>query len=130
MQEIIPIVGLAVVAALFSVFLKESKMPVLAVLLALVAGALIFIQILPKLGQVLTMFEDLADNSQLSTFYLATLFKIIGVAYIAEFAAQICRDAGQGALAFKIELAAKIGILLLALPIMAAVLQSIMRFLS
>jgi stage III sporulation protein AD len=119
-----------VVAALFSVFLKESKMPVLAVLLALVAGALIFIQILPKLGQVLTMFEDLADNSQLSTFYLATLFKIIGVAYIAEFAAQICRDAGQGALAFKIELAAKIGILLLALPIMAAVLQSIMRFLS
>lgn len=130
MQEIIPIVGLAVVAALFSVFLKESKMPVLAVLLALVAGALIFIHILPKLGQVLTMFEHLADNSQLSTFYLATLFKIIGVAYIAEFAAQICRDAGQGALAFKVELAAKIGILLLALPIMAAVLQSIMRFLS
>ncbi|MGI5891377.1 MAG: stage III sporulation protein AD [Bacillota bacterium] len=130
MQEIFPIVGLAVLAALFAVFLKESKLPVLGVLLALVAGALIFIQILPKLGQILSMFEDMAAKANLNTFYLATLFKIIGLAYIAEFAAQICRDAGQGAIAFKVELAAKIGIILLAMPIMAAVLQSILRFLS
>lgn len=130
MQSLLPIIGLAVIAALLAVFLKESKMPVLGVLLALVTGALIFIMILPKLGQVLTMFEDLANKTQLNFYYLATLFKIIGVAYIAEFAAQICRDAGQGALAFKVELAAKVGILLLAMPIMAAILQSILRFLS
>ncbi|MGI6361904.1 MAG: stage III sporulation protein AD [Bacillota bacterium] len=130
MQSLLPVIGLAVLAAILAVFLKESKMPVLGVLLTLVAGALIFIMLLPRLGQVLGMFVDLADKTQINTYYLATLFKIIGVAYIAEFAAQLCRDAGQGALAFKVELAAKIGILLLAMPIMAAILQSILRFLS
>ena len=54
---------------------------------------------------------------------METLLKIIGIAYIAEFGAQITKDAGQGAIASKIELAGKILILVMAIPILTVVMK-------
>ena len=51
----------------------------------------------------------------------------MGIAYIAEFGAQVCKDAGEGSIAAKIELAAKILVVVLALPIIVAILESILR---
>ena len=59
--------------------------------------------------------------------YMGTILKIVGVAYIADFGSQICRDAGEGALASKIEFAAKIIVLVMAVPIIVAVLQSLLK---
>ncbi|MHB8157554.1 MAG: stage III sporulation protein AD, partial [Desulfocucumaceae bacterium] len=56
-----------------------------------------------------------------------TILKIVGIAYIADFGAQICRDAGEGAVASKIEFAAKIMVLVLAVPIVVAVLNSLLK---
>ena len=60
-------------------------------------------------------------------FFLATILKILGVAYLGEFAAAICQDAGEQAVARKVEFAAKIIIAVLALPIMIAILESLMQ---
>lgn len=54
------------------------------------------------------------------------MLKILGVAYLAEFASVICRDAGEQAVAQKVEFAAKVIIAVLALPILVAILESIM----
>lgn len=62
--------------------------------------------------------------------YLAVIFKVIGIAYLGEFAAQICRDSGSTAVASKIELAAKIIILSLMLPILSAILQGILELVA
>ncbi len=128
-SSIFSLVGLAVLGAVVAIFLKESKLPVFSLLLALTVGAIIFIWLLPKLEEVLRLFQDIAAKANLNTYYLATVFKVIGVAYIAEFGAQLCRDAGQGAIALKVELGAKVGILLLAMPIMASILQSVLGLL-
>ena len=61
--------------------------------------------------------------------YLTTILKIIGITYVAEFGAQICRDSGQGALATKVELAAKVIIMMMAVPIMAAILDAVWKLL-
>ena len=61
--------------------------------------------------------------------YLQTILKIIGIAYIAEFGSQVCRDAGEGAVANKIEFAAKVLIMVMAVPIIALVLDTIVRLL-
>ena len=53
---------------------------------------------------------------------------MIGVAYLAEFGAQVCRDAGENSIAAKIEFAGKIIILIMAVPILMAVLESIISF--
>jgi stage III sporulation protein AD len=69
----------------------------------------------------------LASSANINLFYLTTILKIIGIAYIAEFGSQICKDAGEGSIAAKIEFAAKVLVMVLALPIIVAVLESILR---
>lgn len=127
---ILTIIALALLAAVLSVFLQQSRLPVFAVIVTLAAGALIFIRLLPSLSNLLEGFQSLSMRTGLNSYYFAIVLKIIGIAYLAEFGAQLCRDAGQGAVAVKIELAAKVGILLIGMPIISAILQSILRLLA
>ncbi|MEG1537939.1 MAG: stage III sporulation protein AD, partial [Clostridiales bacterium] len=115
---IFAVTALAVTAAMIGLFLKESKLPVLGLLIAIAAGAIIFLKLLPALANLFSGFQDIAALSGVNSYYVGLMLKIIGVAYIAEFGAQLCRDAGQSALAMKIEFAAKIGVMLMALPIL------------
>ncbi len=127
-MEILNIVGFALVVTVFAVLLREGR-PEMALLLALGFGVLIFILVMSKMGTIINLFRDLTHKAQVDELYLITLLKILGIAYIAEFGAQICRDAGEGTIASKIEMAGKILILLLALPIFTAVLQVVVRLL-
>ncbi|MBM7681587.1 stage III sporulation protein AD [Pullulanibacillus pueri] len=79
-----------------------------------------------KINEIITMLQRLAVNAHLDLVYVKTILKIIGVAYIAEFGVQIARDAGQGALASKIELAGKILILVMAIPIITAIIKAVL----
>jgi stage III sporulation protein AD len=87
----------------------------------------IFLLVLAKIEVVLNLFRDLADKASVSQMYLNTILKIIGIAYITEFGAQVCRDAGEGAVAGKIEFAGKVLVMVLAIPIIALVLETIVR---
>jgi len=71
----------------------------------------------------------MARQSNISLLYMETILKIIGVAYIAEFGAQICRDAGEGAIASKVEFAAKVIVIVLAIPVIAAVFDYLLKLL-
>ncbi|HHX50103.1 MAG TPA: stage III sporulation protein AD, partial [Clostridia bacterium] len=73
--------------------------------------------------------EELSHRAQVNQFYLATIMKIIGIAYIAEFGAQVCRDAGETAIASRVEFAAKVLVMVLAIPILVAILETIIRLL-
>lgn len=126
--EIMNIVGLALVVTVFAVLLREER-PEMALLLVLGFGVLVFIMVLGKMGAIISLFRDLAHKAEVDELYLVTLLKILGIAYIAEFGAQICRDAGEGTIASKIEMVGKILILLLALPIFTAVLEVVVRLL-
>jgi stage III sporulation protein AD len=123
--EIIQIVGFGLIAAFLALVLKEQKAN-FAFLITLIVGAGIFLFLTDKIGQVLTMLQKLAVNANVNMVYLETLLKIIGIAYIAEFGAQITRDAGQGAIASKIELGGKILILVLAIPILTVIIETVL----
>lgn len=71
------------------------------------------------------MLEKIAINAKVNVIYIETILKIIGIAYIAEFASQITKDAGQGAIASKIEMAGKILILAMAIPILTVLIETI-----
>jgi stage III sporulation protein AD len=123
--EIIQIVGFGLVAAFLALVLKEQKAN-FAFLITLIVGAGIFLFLIDKIGQVLSMLQRLAVNANVNMVYIETLLKIIGIAYIAEFGAQITRDAGQGAIASKIELGGKILILVLAIPILTVIIETVL----
>ncbi|CQR74051.1 Stage III sporulation protein AC/AD protein family protein [Sporomusa ovata DSM 2662] len=125
-MEIIQIIGLGLVVTLLILIIKQQR-PELAVQLGLTLSAIIFLMVLSKLSVVLDLFRDLAEKANISQMYLNTILKIIGIAYVTEFGAQVCRDAGEGAVAGKIEFAGKILVMVLAVPIIALVLDTIVR---
>ncbi|HAK74178.1 MAG TPA: stage III sporulation protein AD [Sporomusaceae bacterium] len=127
-MEIVQIVGLGFVVTLLILIIKRQK-PELAVQLSITLASIIFLMVLSKLSVVLNLFRDLAEKAQISQMYLNTILKIIGIAYITEFGAQVCRDAGEGAVAGKIEFAGKILVMIMAIPIIALVLDTIVRLL-
>ncbi len=125
-MDIIQIVGLGFIVTLLSLIIKSQK-PELAVQLSLTLAALIFLMVLTKISVVLTLFQDLADKASLNPVYLNTILKVIGIAYVTEFGAQVCRDAGEGAVAGKIEFAGKVLVMVMAVPVLALVLDTIVK---
>lgn len=128
-MDIMQIVGLGLVAAIISVFLKETNSFANALIVSLVVGVIIFIAIIDDIAFILRALEELAVKAKVNQLYLTSILKIIGIAYVAEFGAQISRDAGEIAIAGRIEFAAKILVLVLAVPILVAVFETIIRLL-
>jgi len=125
-MEIFQIVGLALVAAVLSVLLKGQK-PELAIQISIVTGVIIFIMMVSRVSAVLVLLQELANRVNIDLVYLTTVLKIIGIAYVTTFGAEICRYAGESAIASKIEFAGKILIMILAIPILMAVLEIIIK---
>ncbi|WP_245701137.1 stage III sporulation protein AD [Shouchella lonarensis] len=127
-MEIVQLVGLGLIATFLALVVKE-KQPVFALMLTMFAGALIFLFLMDEITAMIELIQQLAENADIHMVYLQTILKMIGIAYITEFGAQISRDAGQGVIATKIELAGKIFILVLAIPIIKAVIEMILALL-
>lgn len=126
-MEIAQVVGFGVIAAVIIIFIRQSR-PDIAQLLSIAVGVVIVIYLLGYLNLIVDIITDLALEAEINTVFLRTLLRVIGVAYIAEFGAQVCRDAGEGSIAMKIELAGKLIILVMAIPILVAVLEGIVNF--
>lgn len=124
--EIIQIVGLGLVATFLALIIKEQK-PTFAFMLVVFVGCVIFLFLVDQISEIIRMLERIAVNANVNMIYVETILKIIGIAYIAEFGAQITKDAGQGAIASKIELAGKILILAMAIPILTVIIETIIN---
>jgi len=122
----IQIVGFGLIATVLILIVKEQKAMV-AFLLAAFAGIVIFLALIDKISEIIAMLERLADQSNVNMVFFQTILKIIGIAYIAEFGAQVVRDAGQEAIASKIELAGKVLIMVLAIPIISVIVETVMK---
>lgn len=128
MDIVMRVVGAALVASVLLVFLRE-RYPALAVQLMIAFVATVFLLLVPVLSTVVGVFVDLGRRASLQTMYLDTVLRVIGVAYVASFGAQLCKDAKEEALAVAIELAGKVIIALLALPVLLGVLDGLLRLL-
>jgi stage III sporulation protein AD len=126
--DILQIVGIAFLSTVLILVIREQK-PMFAFLLAVFTGVGIFLALLGKIGGVITVLEDLSSRSGIPSVYLKTMLKIIGIAYIAEFGAQIVRDAGLESIASKIEFAGKMLILVMAIPIIGVIIETVLNLL-
>ncbi|NLV16465.1 MAG: stage III sporulation protein AD [Syntrophomonadaceae bacterium] len=127
-MEIAQIVGLGLIATIFLLIIRQEN-PVMAVVLSLAFSAVIFLFLADKISTVVGVVTELSHQAEANYFFMGTVLKILGVAYLAEFGAAICRDAGEASVAKKVEFGAKIIIAVLALPIMIAILESLMEIL-
>lgn len=126
-MDIIHIVLFAITSAMIYLIVKEVQ-PNIAFIVLFITVIIIFIVIVEQVKSIINFIQVLASKASIQTYYLDTIFKIIGIAYIVEISANLLKDAGLSSLASKIELAGKIFILLLALPIIQAVIEMIIQF--
>jgi stage III sporulation protein AD len=124
--EILQIVGLGLIAAVVIAVLKVQR-PEIAIQISIITGIIIFLFIAGKLSAAIELLNEYSRKVSIDFMYLATLFKIVGIAYIAEFGAEVCRDAGESSIASKIELGGKVIIVVMAVPIITSLLDLIIK---
>jgi stage III sporulation protein AD len=124
--EILQIVGLGLVATVIILIVKANR-PEIAIQLSILTGITIFMLVAGRLAAVIELLNTYTKKVNIDSVYITTLLKIIGIAYIAQFGAEICKDAGEGSIAAKIELAGKVIIVVLAVPIITSLLDLIIK---
>lgn len=124
---IFQIVGIGIIASILAVVLKQQNKSQFALQLSIATGIIIFLFVSTQLKYVIDTLNTLSNKVNLDFLYFSTILKIIGIAYIVEFGAQISRDAGESAIASKIELAGKVLIMVISVPIMMGVVDLIIK---
>ncbi|MBR4418855.1 MAG: hypothetical protein IKT33_02505 [Clostridia bacterium] len=121
------VIGMA--SALGVVLLRQAK-PELAVVVGLVGTILIFMMVVSGLTKVVSSINGIVAQTGLATQLFASILKIVGIGYLCEIAASICQEAGAKAVADMVVLGGKIIIMVLAIPIIQALVDVVLGVLS
>lgn len=125
-MDILQIVCIGIIAVVLSTTIKSQR-PEIALQVSIVTGLLIFVLIVVKLSAIINFVQTFSNKADIDPTYIKILLKIVGIAYIAEFGAEVCKDAGESSVASKIELAGKVTIMVLAVPIVTSLLDLIIK---
>ena len=128
-MTVVTIAITGIVAVLLAVSLKGMKGEY-GTYLVMAAGFFIFFYGIGKLTTILDTMKEIQSYIKINSIYLSTLVKMIGITYIAEFAAGICKDAGYGAVGTQIEIFGKLSVLAVSMPILLALVETLQVFLS
>ncbi len=126
-MEIIKIGLLGIAAVLLAVQFKTQK-PEYSLYIGIGAAVLVFSYTFRFLSQLLSQISTLQGFFDGNGSYLKTLFKIVGITYVCEFSAGICKDAGFSSVAGQIEVMGKLSVMFAGLPILLTVLEQIRNF--
>lgn len=127
-MQVFQIVALGIISTILIVIIKDFR-PDFKILIAIVTGVMIFSMLLSEISYVIETVDSLSSRVNVNIAYFDTIIKIIGIAYIVEFASQISKDAGENSIAMKIEFGGKIMIMVLAMPILIALMDLIIQIL-
>ena len=127
-MEIIKIVGIALIALVIIIMLKQYR-PEYAIFISILTGILILILVMDRLTGIINLIQSIEDKFSINTQFIALLIKITGIAFLSEFAVSICKDSGEAAIASKIEIGSKIIIISMSIPIISNLLEIILKIL-
>lgn len=128
MEEIIKIVGIGLVALVIVIILKQYR-PEYTIYVSIIAGVLILTLTMSKISGIINLLKAISDKTYINKQFLGILLKITGIAIITEFAVSICTDAGEKAIASKIEIGSKVIIIAMSIPIISSLLELIVEIL-
>lgn len=123
-MEIMKIIAIAIGGVLMAAVVKNFK-PEFSIYVVLATVIIIFLMALDKLTTVFQFLGTIYDEMTYGKNFFPIIIKVLVVAYLADFTSQLCKDAGEGAIGGKVELAGKIIIFYLSMPILLAILELI-----
>ncbi|MCI9039152.1 MAG: stage III sporulation protein AD [Clostridia bacterium] len=127
-MDIIKIIGIGLIALIIIIIVKQYR-PEFTIYVSLVAGALILLMVMDKIGGIIDLLTSLSNKTAINNEFLVLLIKITGIAFLTEFAVSICKDSGEAAIASKVDLGGKVIIISMSIPIIASLLETILKIL-
>ncbi len=127
-MDIIKIIGIGLISLILIIIIKQYR-PEFTIYISIIAGVLIIVLSLDKLTGIINILTTLSNKTGINSQYLGILLKITGIAILIEFAVSICNDAGESAIATKIDLGGKVIIISISIPIIVALLELIVKIL-
>ncbi|MFR8088520.1 MAG: stage III sporulation protein AD [Lachnospirales bacterium] len=128
-MDIVKIIALSLAGVMLAAVLRQHS-PEYGIYAALAVGILILLYISGYLQEAIRFLTSMAERTGLGARSIGILLKVMGIAYLTEFSAQLCKDAGYGAIAMKVELAGKLMILVTALPVFQSLVDLILSLLE
>lgn len=127
-MDIVKISLLGMCGVILGFFFKGTR-PEYVTFVTMGIGVIILGLAVGKLQYLFEMLNRLKNSLPVDSSYFGTLIKMIGITYIGQFSAGICKDAGHQATGAQIELFCKLSIMVLSMPILLAILDTIQEFL-
>ena len=128
-MDVLKITALALTGVLLAALMKSVKKE-LSIYIILATVIILFVSVLDELAGIFSFFEGIYENVTYGKTFFPVILKVLAVAYITDFTAQLCKDAGEGTIGSKGELAGKIIIFYLAIPVFTAILELISSLLE
>ena len=126
-MEIIKIGFLGIAGVLLAVYFKSVKSEY-GIYIGTATGLLIFFCAMKNLTFFMEQMRLLSIFSEEENGFLGILFKVVGITYVCEFCAGICKDAGYSAISSQLQIFGKVMVLLTGLPILLSVIRTIENF--
>ena len=117
---IFQVVATGVLCAVLAITIKKQS-PEIALIITIASSVLIFLMVLPMLTEVVGVLSQVGGLLEGGMQYVSLAFRVIGVAYMAELGASVCADAGESAIAAKIDLGGRVTIMVLAMPVVVEI---------
>ncbi len=128
-MAIIQVVIIGVLSAVLAITVKRQS-PDMAIMISIAACVLLFLMVIPMLAETVGILQRIGGMLDGGMPYVAIAVKVIGVSYMAELGASVCKDAGESAIAAKIDLAGRVILLVLAMPVLLDLVNIILGLAS
>ncbi len=127
-MEVIKIIGIGLIALVMIMTMKQYK-PEFTMYISILAGILILCLILPKIQGIIQLLQNVSQKASVNNQFLVLLLKMTAITFLTEFAVTVCKDAGESAIASKVELGGKVIIIAMSIPIISSLLEMILKIL-
>ena len=124
MDTIAKLMGIALIGAVSSVFLRD-KAPQFSMMIVLTTGIVLLSLVAKELHEVLSDLQNLMKDSGIGEEHISLVLRIMGIGIGAEYFCNMIADAGETAIAKKAEFSAKVVILMLLLPLLGKVVDTV-----
>lgn len=127
-MDIIKIIGIGLISLIIIIIVKQYR-PEFVVYVSIIAGAIILMLIMDKVSSIINLLTALSNKTVVNNEFLTLLIKITGIAFLTEFSVSLCKDSGETAIANKIDIGGKVIIISMSIPIIASLLETIIKIL-
>ena len=127
-MDIIKIIGIGLISLIIIIIVKQYR-PEFVIYVSIIAGAIILMLIMDKVSSIINLLTALSNKTVVNNEFLTLLIKITGIAFLTEFSVSLCKDSGETAIANKIDIGGKVIIISMSIPIIASLLETIIKIL-